>query len=93
MEYKEIKKLKQMLEVEKIPFEWGEQMGGYNLAYYGKDNYKVCSVLEHNGSYGHKQDRLEIMGLLTEQEQRIDSVKGWLTADDVFQRIKKHWEE
>ncbi len=68
-------------------------MGGYNLAYYGKDNYKVCSVLEHNGSYGHKQDRLEIMGLLTEQEQRIDSVKGWLTADDVFQRIKKHWEE
>lgn len=93
MEYKEIKKLKQMLESEKIPFEWGEQMGGYNLAYYGKCNHKVCSVIEHNGSYGHKQDRLEIMGLLTEQEQRIDNVKGWLTADDVFQRIKKHWEE
>ena len=38
-------------------------------------------------------DRLEIMGLLTKEERKDGTVKGWLTAEDVFARIKKHWEE
>lgn len=32
------------------------------------------------------------MGLLTPEEAEQDSVCGWLTADNVFERIKKHWE-
>lgn len=31
--------------------------------------------------------------LLTKEECKYGIVKGWLTAEDVFARIKKHWEE
>ena len=53
----------------------------------------VCSVVEHRYSYGNYDDRLEMMGLLTEEEAKIDSVVGWLTAEDVFLRIGEHWAE
>jgi hypothetical protein len=49
-------------------------------------------AIEHYASYGRSEDLLEIMGLLTSEEEGYDSVKGYLTAEDVFQRIKKHYE-
>lgn len=47
-------------------------------------------------SYGSAFDKLEIMGLLTKEEQLEDvgdesSVKGYLSATDVFGRISKHY--
>lgn len=30
------------------------------------------------------------MGLLTEDESKFDRVVGWLSAEDVFKRIKKY---
>ena len=53
----------------------------------------VCSVIEGYGTYGAEDDRLEIMGLLISEEEANDTVAGWLTAEDVFSRIKKHYEE
>ena len=39
-------------------------------------------------------DLLELAGrLLTEEELKQDSVVGGLTANDVFERISKHWKE
>ena len=49
---------------------------------------EVCSVIEGNGTYGYEQDLLEIRGLLTPEEERYDSVRGYLTAENVFERIK-----
>ena len=100
MEYNEIFRLKKMLEDEGIPFEFmtmfkeSRTLSGYRIAY-PKDTTKhlVCSVIEHGGSYGHEQDLLEIMGLLTDDEKKGDSVAGWLTAEDVFNRIKEHYTE
>lgn len=51
----------------------------------------VCSCIEGRGTYGSDFDLLEIMGLLTDKELKYDSVAGGLTADDVFNRIKKHY--
>lgn len=53
----------------------------------------VCSAIWGYGSYGYEEGLIEIMGLLTPEEEEYDSVKGYLTADNVFNRIKKHWEE
>lgn len=102
--YKEIFKLKEMLEEANIPFEFIDRgvavkgyEEGYQIYYSGEcneacegDNW-VCSVIEFRGSYGSEDDLLEIMGLLTPEELENDSVVGWLTADNVFQRIKSHW--
>lgn len=99
MEYKEIFKLKEMLEKEKIPFYFRNLYDGYQICYPRNDNLKegifdrVCSVIEHNGSYGHNNDLLEIKGLMTKREEKEtqNSVLGYLSAKDVFKRIKKHW--
>ena len=99
--YKEIFKLKQMLEKEKIPFDFTAksypelEKTTYHLEYpkkYKVDSDRVVSVIEGSDSYGGEEDKLEIMGLLTPEEAERDSVAGWLTADEVFKRIKKHYE-
>lgn len=48
-------------------------------------------MAEHDGSYGRTDDKLELMGLLTKEESECDEVEGWLTAEDVFNRISKHY--
>ena len=65
--YKEIFLLKEMLEKENIPFIFRNIFDGFQICYPDIKN-KECSVIEHIGSYGHEQDLLEIMGLLTDGE-------------------------
>lgn len=89
--YKEIFKLKNLLDINNIPYtiEIG-YLNGAVITY--PDNVDtICSVIEHDGSYGRHDDKLEIMGLLTEKEETHDKVVGWLTATEVFKRIKEHY--
>ena len=67
-------------------------LGGYHITY-PNNHFRVCSVIEHDCSYGRKQDLLEIEGLLTKKEmnRKQDDVLGYLTAENVFQRIENHW--
>ena len=101
MRYTEIFKLKNILADEGIPFEFKDRSSEFD----GREAWQicypvmlpnpdcVCSVIQSYGSYGAETDKLEIMGLLTDEEKTKDSVKGWLSAEEVFGRIKKHWEE
>lgn len=103
VEYKEIFKLKEMLEKANIPFEFidhsiketdfKDYQICYPVSFRSSDGRCVCSVIGHLGSYGSEEDLLEIMGLLTPEEEQEDTVKGWLTAENVFERIKNHYEE
>lgn len=52
----------------------------------------LADAIEYKGSYGNEQDKLEIMGALTEEEMYYDSVLGYLTAEEVFKRFKYCWE-
>ena len=102
MKYTEIFKLKEMLENANIPFVFKDE--SYLFEPIGEEKYqieypctflkggRVCSCIQGYGTYGAEQNLLEIMGLLTPEEAEQDSVCGWLTADNVFERIKKHWE-
>ena len=97
MEYKEIFRLKEMLEGADIPFEWEINnfmcSEGYKIVIYSKDGIYLCDCIENLGSYGNKEDKLEIMGGLTEEESTTDySVLGWLTAEEVFKRFKYCYE-
>lgn len=51
----------------------------------------ICFTYGDGGSYGHERGLLEMMGLLTKEEEECDSVVGWLTANEVFARIFAHW--
>ena len=52
---------------------------------------RLISVIQGHGTYGEKEDLLEIQGCLTPRELEEDSVKGYLTAKEVFKRIKKNY--
>lgn len=89
--YKEILVLEKMLTDSGIPYTKQPMFGGWHICYPNEEN-TVCSVIEHNGSHGREVDKIEIMGLLTDEESKYDSVLGGLSAQEVFERIKKHYE-
>lgn len=75
---------------------------GYQVVVYYPDGERMISAIEGYGSYGFggwdhgtlgtdekDGDLIEIMGLLTPEEQEYDSVVGYLTAEEVFRRIKE----
>ena len=95
--FTEIYKLQGMLDVAQIPYEFvDESTDTYthlHLCVPTCDEHKrICSAIQSSGSYGREEDKIEIMGLLTPREYDDDSVKGWLSAEEVFERIKSHYD-
>lgn len=90
--YKEILVLDKLLNDANIPHTMDKFFDGWQIIYPENGTNKIMDAIEHFGSYGHEQDLLEIMGLITIEDNTADSVKGWLTAQNVFERIKRHWE-
>lgn len=87
MKRNEIVKLSKMLDKEGIPHEDMQIFDGLQVNYPNKENC-ICDAICHSFSYGHEQGLLEIMGLTED-----DDVEGYLTAKEVFKRIKKHYKE
>ena len=90
---KEIFRLKEMLEKENIPFEFTErkELEGYGIAYpkyYKSTEIMLCdiSVVQHKFSYGNDFNLLELWDV----RNNFD-VEGYLSAEDVFERIKEHY--
>ena len=91
--YQEIHVLDKMLAEAEIPHTMKPFMDGFQICYPVESKLnKVMDAIEHFGSYGNEMDLLEIMGLLTPEEQEFDSVLGNLSAQEVFSRIKTHWD-
>ena len=91
MKRNEIVKLSKMLDKEGIPHEDMQLFDGIQVNYPNKENC-ICDAICHSFSYGHEQGLLEIMGLVDE-EKVGDSVEGYLTAKEVFKRIRKHYKK
>lgn len=91
--YHEIVKLHDMLTAVNVPHSFDRLFDGWQVSYpcHMLNGQRVCSAIEHRGSYGHDSDLLEIMGLLTPAEEEDDCCLGWLTADDVYLRICRHY--
>lgn len=93
--YTEILKLDELLNKANIPHILHKMLDGFQILYPQCTERCNCvmDAIEHCGSYGSEKNLLEIQGLLTEEEQRNDSVLGCLTAEEVFKRIENHWKE
>ena len=91
----ELDKLEQYLKEHKINYKRFDQ----ELDKYGFDIHKVVisddkdeylwDAICHRGSYGYEKGLLEIYGTLVNEEKDGDSVVGWLTAEDVIERIEQ----
>lgn len=84
----EMYKLINLLIKAKIPFEVTENMDTPQVWYPSKESH-ICDAICHSGSYGHEQGLLEIMGLTIDS----DDVEGYLTAEEVFERIQEDFAE
>lgn len=84
----QIDELIDMLKPTDIPFEVSIQYGRPQV-WYPDRAHPVCDGVCHWGSYGHQNGLIEIMGLT----HNGDTVEGYLNAEEVFSRIKEHWEE
>lgn len=90
--YQEILKLDDMLNKANIPHVLKRMFDGWQVCYPSDDEKDmVMDAIEHFGSFGKEDDKLEIMGLLTPEEEKDDLVLGHLTADEVFMRIWYHY--
>lgn len=92
---KEIDKLKKMLDDNDIPYEYSRTVTGSDHICYPEvaTRNRRCSIIFGPATYGYEKGLLEIMGLLTPEEEEMDSVVGYLTAENVFGRISKDWAE
>ena len=89
----EIKKLANMLTAANIPYELTADMlkNPDNQLWYPSRKDNVMDAISHEYSYGGDEGLIEIMGLLTEEEAEYDNVVGYLTAEDVYKRIVRHY--
>ena len=94
--YTEIYVLKELLEQAEIPYQFSsrpfEGLPHIQIVYPNSENRRV-SVIQGYGTYGAEKNLLEIMGLLTEAEQGHRSEVGWLSAENVFDRIAADYEK
>ena len=89
IDYTEMIRLELLLQEAKIPYRIDYVIGMPSVRYYGHGKNLTCDAICHSGSYGHEEGLLEIMGLT--RNDNGDSVEGWLTSEEVFDRISEDW--
>lgn len=100
--YTEMNKLLRLVELDKLEF----YLKGKGLPYERVDKWdEPCPIHQlivddfswdaicHKGSYGYTGGLLEIAGSLVDIEKDGDSVVGYLTAQDVIDRIERKEKE
>lgn len=90
LQFREIIRLADMLAGAGVPFTLHRYLDGWQLIYPVKDA-KPVSVIQHSYSYGGPHDKLELEGLMTKAEKKADAIMGFMSAEEVFNRISKHW--
>jgi len=86
----EMSKLIALLEDAHVPYETRPHWSGSIQVGYPNFENCICDAVCFPGSYGYSDGLLEIMGLV-DTEEVGDTVEGWLSAVEVFQRIYKHY--
>ena len=80
-----IDKLEQLLKEAGVPCEVKDCYRGRQVVV--QVNNDAIDAICSEFSYGHDEGLLEIMGGLTEEEGKWDSVKGYLTPEEVAKRF------
>ena len=106
VDYKSIFKLKTMLDDANILYEFLDRsiaIGNiikypfYQIIVYVpytedlEEPERLISVIQGYGTFGNQSDLLEIQGCMSRDEMNADSVLGYLTAEDIFKRIRKNY--
>lgn len=97
IKYTAIRRLESDLTAKKIPHVFMDDGDGFKILYPEGGKKNRCIVREHQFSVGHEDDKLEMVGLLTDEERIADTgtkaaVCGNLDKDEVLRRILVDYE-
>lgn len=67
-----------------------DKMMRHQLVILDKNGRVLWDAICHKGSYGHEQGLLEVMGSTVVLPSDGDSVAGFLTAQDVIDRLERN---
>jgi hypothetical protein len=63
----------------------------HQILVFDKSHNVIWDAICHNGSYGYEQGLLEISGTLVNEEEDGDTVAGFLTSEDIVERIVRQY--
>ena len=93
--YTSILRLREMLESDKIPYEWSESKWARSVFYpnravsHGTDG---CQAVQGRLMFGSDDDLIELRGsLLTTAERKVDKWAAVVDADEAYRRIAEHY--
>ena len=67
-----------------------EFMPRHQIVVYDKRGCRIWDAVCHYGSYGFERGLLEVMGKPVVLKSDGDAVVGWLTAQDVINRLEEN---
>lgn len=62
-------------------------LDGAQIIVYSKDGSRAWDAVCHSWSYGHENGLLEVMGCIVDEDEYEDTVRGWLTAEEVIKMV------
>lgn len=87
----EFRKVADYLSSNKIKYELDVCADGWQIGVPQLPRHGDCDfdIIIHNGSYGHDQGLLEIMGDISDEPD--GDVEGWLNGAEVIDRIERNF--
>lgn len=85
---KQMDLLEEYLREKEIKYQRKDMDGGEQIIAYSKNGDRLWDAICTKYSYGHERGLLEIMGDIVDGRRVGDSVEGWLTAQDVIDRVE-----
>lgn len=94
LDFTEMDKLENYLKDNNYTYErkWMESTQGEIIKVYGKDGELCWDVILHQYSYGNEKNLLEACGDIVDgydpENDYYEEVEGYLTADEIIERLK-----
>lgn len=85
---KEMDLLEEYLRKKEKPYQHRDMDDGEQIIVYDEEGHRLWDAICTEYSYGHERGLLEIMGDIVDGRRVGDSVEGWLTAQDVIDRVE-----
>ena len=88
MNMKQMDLLEEYLRKKEKPYQRWDMDDGEQIIAYSKDGDRLWDAICTKYSFGHEKGLLEIMGDIVDEKRVGDRVEGWLTAQDVIDRVE-----
>lgn len=85
---KQMDLLEEYLRKKEKPYQRWDMDDGEQIIVYDEEGHRLWDAICTKYSFGREKGLLEIMGNIVDKKRVGDSVEGWLTAQDVIDRVE-----